>query len=377
MGMKGIFLSIEKIKQRKGGKVCMVVEYVRVQHVQVGDIVARTLYDEKARVLLREGNKLSAAGIRVIKEQGYKGIYIQQEGTERREDIPVPEPLVSDFQTIQLIAFMRDIVQRTNVYNYNTDPHFSAACKKIEEYVTDLVDLLYEYEAKNQLLFETEDTRTHATWIYYHSLNTCLLSIGICIKMGLPKQKTLEIALGAILHDIGKMFIPRELVNKINPTDAERKEIRKHAELGFRLFQRFGYSIDTTYGIWFHHEREDGSGYPNGVKGEKIPLAAKIVGLASSYDNMINYNPFQKTAMSQQEALEQICGDKRFNTNCVVALTKFVVPYPIGSKVKLSNGMEAIVLKNVPGSPLRPYLIANKKVLNLAGDEKLLNLVIV
>ena len=75
MGMKGIFLSIEKIKQRKGGKVCMVVEYVRVQHVQVGDIVARTLYDEKARVLLREGNKLSAAGIRVIKEQGYKGIY--------------------------------------------------------------------------------------------------------------------------------------------------------------------------------------------------------------------------------------------------------------------------------------------------------------
>ena len=120
----------------------MVVEYVRVQNVQVGDIVARTLYDEKARVLLREGNKLTAAGIRVIKEQGYKGIYIQQEGTERREDIPVPEPLVSDFQTIQLIAFMREIVQKTNASNYNVDAQFSAACKKIEDYVSDLVDLL-------------------------------------------------------------------------------------------------------------------------------------------------------------------------------------------------------------------------------------------
>ena len=354
----------------------MVVEYVRVQHVQVGDVVARTLYDEKARILLREGNKLTAAGIRVIKEQGYKGIYIQQEGTERREDIPVPEPLVSDFQTIQLIAFMREIVQKTNASNYNVDAQFSAACKKIEDYVSDLVDLLYDYEAKNQLLFETEDTRTYATWIYYHSLNTCLLSIGMCIKMGLPKPKTLAIALGAMLHDVGQMFIPRELVNKVNPTDAEKKEIRKHAELGFRLFQKFGYTIDTTYGIWFHHEREDGTGYPNAVKGEKIPLAAKIVGLASSYDNMINYNPFQKSAMSQHEALEQICGDNRFNTECVVALTKFVVPYPIGSKVKLSNGMEGLVLKNVPGSPLRPFLIVNKKVFNLATDERLLNLVI-
>lgn len=355
----------------------MVVEYVRVQNAQVGDVIARTLYDEKGRILLRNGNKLTAAGIRVIKEQGYKGIYIEQEGLERREDIPVPEPLVSDFQCMQIIALMQDMVQKTNIIHHNTDPHFSAYCKKLEEYVEELVDLFYEHESKNQLLFETEDTRTYKTWLYYHSLNTCLLTIGMCIKLGIPKPRTFDIALGAMFHDVGKMFIPRELVNKINLTDAERKEIRKHAEYGFRLFQRFGHSIDTTYGIWFHHEREDGSGYPNGVKGDKIPVAAKIVSLASSYDNMVNYNPFSNNPMSQHEALEQICGDKRFHTQCAIALTRFVVPYPMGSKVKLSDGREALVLKNVPGSPLRPYLLVGKEVLNLSADERFLNLVIV
>ena len=137
-----------------------------------------------------------------------------------------------------------------------------------------------------------------------------------------------------------------------------------------------GYGIDTTYGVWFHHEREDGSGYPNHIKGEKIPLAAKIVSLASSYDNMINYNPFFTTPMLHNEALEQVCGDKRFDTECAVALTKFVVPYPVGSKVKLSDGREALVLKNVPGSPLRPYLLAGKELLKLSEDEKLLSVVI-
>ena len=109
--------------------------------------------EEAIEILQSELDEIEKIAEQVVKEQGYKGIYIQQEGTERREDIPVPEPLVSDFQTIQLIAFMRDIAQRTNVFNYTVDSQFSAACKKIEEYVTDLVDLLYDYEAKNQLLF--------------------------------------------------------------------------------------------------------------------------------------------------------------------------------------------------------------------------------
>lgn len=353
-----------------------VYEYIKIANSKAGDVVGYTLYDSKSRVLIRAGNRLTEAGIRAIKEQGYKGIYIQHESTERREEIPVAEPLISEPLCIQIVNFLKDIVAKTDVNDSRFDPQFYVYRRRVEEYVQELVDSFFEHEENNTLLFETEDTRTYNTWLYYHSLNTCLLSIGIAIKKGLSKKETYEIALGAIFHDIGKMFIPRELVNKLNPTDREKAEIRKHCEIGYKLFTKYDYSINTRYAIWFHHEREDGSGYPNGVLGEKIPLAAKIVSLASTYDNMVNYNPFFANPMPQSEALEQICGDKRFDTGCVIALTQFVVPYPMGVRVKLSDGREGLVLKNVPGFPLRPILISGKEILNLAKDEKLLNLTI-
>lgn len=353
------------------------IEYIRTERAKPGDIVARTLYDEKGRLLIKLGNRLSEAGIRVIKELGYKGLYIENESMERREDIPIPEPLISDLQCMQIIALMKDIVCCDNIKYDPFDPTFHVYRKKMEEYVEELVDIFYEHEKNKTLLFETEDARTFYTWLYYHSLNTCLLSIGLSMKMGLSKEETYSIAIGAIFHDVGKMFIPRNLVNKVDVTEKDKEEIRKHSEYGFRLFQRLNvYSVSTTYAMWFHHEREDGSGYPNGVSGERIPLAAKIVALASSYDNMINYNPFHTNPMTQSEALEQLGADKRFNVECVSALMKFVVPYPVGTKVLLSDGREALVLKNVPGSPLRPYLICGKELLELSSDSKLLNIVI-
>lgn len=345
--------------------------------MKVGDRLAKTLYTDKNRILLRAGNHLSEAAIRNIKELGYKGIYIENELSEKREDITVPEPLISDFESMQVVSLMKDIVSRTNIVNDQNDPMFFTFRKKLEEYVRGFVDVFYEMEEKNELLLEVEDSRTHGTWLFYHSLNTCLLSIGIAIKLGLPKETTYEIAMGAVFHDVGKMFVPRELVEKINPTKQELEQIREHATKGFRLFQRHGYPVNTTYAIWFHHEREDGSGYPNGVKSDKIPLTAKIVSLASSYDNMVNYNPFNTNPLSQKEALEKIYGDAKFNNDCIIALNQFAVPYPVGTKVKLSNGKEGLVIKNTPGQPLRPMILSGRaEVLKLASDSSLLNVVI-
>lgn len=353
------------------------VEYIRTEHAKPGDKVARTLYDDKGRLLIKIGKPLSKAGIRVIKDLGYKGLYIENESMARREDIPIPEPLISDFQCMQIISLMKDIVTCDNIKYDPFDPTFHVYKKKMEEYVKELVEIVYEHEKNNTFLLEMEDTRTFQTWLYYHSLNTCLLSIGIAIKLGLSKNEVTDIAIGALFHDVGKMFIPRELVNKINVTEKEKAEIRKHSEYGFRLFQRQNtYTVNTTYAIWFHHEREDGSGYPNGVTEERIPLSAKIVALASSYDNMINYNPFHTNPMMQSEALERLGADKRFNVECVAALMKFVVPYPVGTKVRLSDGREALVLKNVPGAPLRPYLICGRELLELSSNKNLLSLVI-
>lgn len=344
------------------------VEYVRTEKLCSGDILARTIYDDKGRILLREGNKLTDASITAITTYKYKGVYIVNYA-ERREHIPIPEPLVDDLIWLKLAGYLSEMYAIKDCEPY--DINFVTLRKKIEEIVKEIVDNFYEYKAADKLLYETEDARSQNSWLYFHSINTCLITIGICIYLGLEKNRTYDIALGGIYHDLGKMYLPASLINKKGISCKERNQIREHAEYGFRLFQKINlYSIDTTYAIWFHHEREDGSGYPHGVMGDKIPLGAKIVGLASSYDNMINYNPYNRKPLSQQEALELLSGDIKFDTSCVSAMMKFIVPYPIGTKVTLSSGAEGLVLKNVTSLPLRPYILCGKNVLNLSEDEK-------
>lgn len=351
------------------------VEYVRVGNLHDGDVIARTIYDEKCNVLLRNGNRLSGAAISTIKRYGYKGVYIINGTNERREDIPIPEPLVDDLIWLQMSGLISDIFDDKDSDPFNSV--FSLKRKKLEEKVREIVEKFYSIKANGELLYETDDARHQNTWLYYHSINTCIITIGICIYLGLDKERTYDIALGAIYHDIGKKFLPDSLIDRKDISDDEKMLLRTHAENGFRLFQKINtYSIDTTYSIWFHHEREDGSGYPNGVSGDKIPLGAKIVGLASSYDNMINYNPYNHNPLKQEDALELLSADTRFDTDCVSAMMKFVVPYPVGTRVKLSNGIEGVVLKNVTALPLRPYILCGSKVINLASNDDYRALVI-
>lgn len=356
----------------------MIVEYVRCCNLKVGDIVARTLYTDESRVLIRAGSTLTELAIKAITKQGYKGIYIESEFSNRRESLPVAEPLISDLESLQVISLMNKMVFNTNITKDHNCPKFYTYRKDLEDMVKGFIDLFYDLETKGELLFETEDMRTRSTWIFYHSLNTCLITIGICIKLGLPKERTFDIAMGAVFHDVGKLFIDRSLVFKDSITDIEREAIREHATKGFRMFQSYGYPIDTTYAIWFHHEREDGSGYPNRVKSDKIPLAAKIVSLASSYDNIVSYTPYNSNPISQKDALELIYADDRFDKDCIIAMNKFIVPYPFGTHVELSNGVSGIVIKNKVGYPLRPVVLSGRAdVYNLAEDPNYLSVVIV
>ena len=355
----------------------MIPEYIRCSSIKEGDKLARTLYMDDDRILMRAGNKLTKASINAIMNQGYKGIYIESELSNKREDMPIAEPLIGDFESMQVVSLMKKMTFNTNILKDRNCPKFFTYRKDLEDYVKGFIDIFYDLNDKGELLLETEDARTRNTWIFYHSLNTCLIAIGMCAKMDLPKQRTFDIAMGAIFHDVGKLFINRELVFKDNINEKEKAEIREHCTTGFRMFQTHGYPVDTTYAIWQHHEREDGTGYPNRVDPSKIPLSAKIVGLASSYDNMVNYTPYNTNPIPQKDVLEMICADSRFNKECVIALAQFVTPYPIGTKVKLSNGVEGIVIKNKAGQPLRPLVLSGRAdVYNLADDTRYLNVTI-
>lgn len=347
-------------------------EYVRIKDVTPGSILAQNVYDEKIRLLMKEGNVLSVKGISVIKELGYKGIYVKSNSDIATGDVNIPEPIIDDILQLRIIAVLQDIYKNKQFRNNSFDMQFHKNLKQLESYMDDVVDLIIQAHNCNTLLYEAEDNRSKGNWLFYHMVNVCILSLGIGASVGLSRTELHELGLGAVLHDIGKSWYSDEVVNSEKLGEAERKLLRDHTTEFFRILQRCQYPVNATYTIWQHHEKSDGSGYPNGLKDDKIVKTAKIVAVANAYDNRININPYNKNPMHQSEALEYMCASPEFDQESVRALLNIVAPYPVGTNIMLSNNKEALVIKNRIGFPLRPVVMIKgengRRFVDMAND---------
>lgn len=147
--------------------------------------------------------------------------------------------------------------------------------------------------------------RKHHYGTYQHSLNVANLTYHLTKKMQLSKKEVIEISIGAILHDIGKVFIDQSILNKPGRlTNEEWKLIKKHPEWGRELLSRYDWAESMLPFVLYHHERVDGLGYL-GLCNENIPLGAKIICLADSFDAMVSKRPYRKR-LSIAQCLKEI-----------------------------------------------------------------------
>jgi putative nucleotidyltransferase with HDIG domain len=139
-----------------------------------------------------------------------------------------------------------------------------------------------------------------------HSKRVTAFTIAIARAMGLPKDRVSVIARGAFLHDIGKMAVPDRVLTKPGPLNAEEvAEMRKHCELGYQIVRKIPFLSEAAEIVYAHQERWDGTGYPRGLKGEEIPLGARIFAVADTLDAMTSDRPY-RPAQSYQVARKEI-----------------------------------------------------------------------
>jgi len=136
------------------------------------------------------------------------------------------------------------------------------------------------------------------------------LTLHLAQELGLVDQDLAQIRRGALLHDIGKIFIPDSILFKDGPLNAEEWTImRKHPIYAYELLSSnnlWGQAIDIPL---YHHERWDGSGYPHGLIGEQIPLSARIFSVVDTWDALLSDRPYRK-AWSKYKAIAYICSEK-------------------------------------------------------------------
>ena len=129
-----------------------------------------------------------------------------------------------------------------------------------------------------------------------HSINVSRIAELIAIEMKLPEKEVRKIADAAYYHDIGKIVLDERLLKKdtsLNDNDKIEKE--KHPLVGYRILNLFDHTIDLAEGVLYHHEHWDGSGYPNGITCNAIPLVARIIKVAEVYETMINVDKMEKS----------------------------------------------------------------------------------
>jgi HD-GYP domain-containing protein (c-di-GMP phosphodiesterase class II) len=145
--------------------------------------------------------------------------------------------------------------------------------------------------------------------LYTHSVNVCLLGVSLARNaLGISKQDALErYGPGFLLHDIGMTTIPLELYEKSDPlTEPEWKELRQHSQRGLKLVREFTkLPRESEAIIAYHHERMDGSGYPKGLTGDKIPVGARICAIADAFDALNTTTPYRERLPSF-EALKEM-----------------------------------------------------------------------
>jgi HD-GYP domain-containing protein (c-di-GMP phosphodiesterase class II) len=193
-----------------------------------------------------------------------------------------------------------------------------------------------------------------------------------------------KLALGGVLHDIGKVFITKEILEKPGAlTKEEMKVIREHSLNGSRyLREKWDIPPEAHYPVLTHHERFDGSGYPSGIREDKIPVFGKIAAVTDVYDALTSNRPYRK-AMLPSEAVEHVMGGSgnMFDPEVVDVFLKVISPYPVGTCVLLSNGMKGVVVQTQSKCGTRPKVKikteGNSQVyFDLYNDKSLFNITI-
>jgi HD-GYP domain len=164
-----------------------------------------------------------------------------------------------------------------------------------------------------------------------HSRRVGQLSKAIGEAMRLPDNDIYKLEIGGLFHDIGKLAIREQVLNKTGPlTSQEWNEIKRHPEIGYRILCTYFEMSDIADYVLYHHERYDGSGYPGGLRAKEIPLLSRIISIADSYDAMTNRRSYKAT-LDQGLAVRELIVNKgtQFDPDIVDIFIKRVLHYKI------------------------------------------------
>ncbi|RII36349.1 HD-GYP domain-containing protein [Clostridium chromiireducens] len=211
-------------------------------------------------------------------------------------------------------------------------------------------------------------------YTYTHCINVGIYSMLIAKWMNLSLDLIREAIQSGLLHDIGKIKIDLEILNKPGKlTNEEFYEIKKHTIWGYDLVnQNNNLSKNIKDAVLMHHERADGSGYPFGVNGTDITLIAKIVSVADTFDAMTSNRVYKKgTTPFKAFEMFMVEGVKQYDVSIIFSLLENIYPYYIGMNAMLEDGRIGEIVYISPNDLMNPIIKVNNELIDMSKENNL------
>ena len=309
-------------------------------------IAASEVTDALGRVLIRAGSAIEESHIRALADGGFKSAYVELP----QFTATVPDSLISGDTHKEAVKLIRQTYDDFRSKG-------NADGTPIRDFASRLVN---QVVVNRTTVFQAVDIRPTDDYLPGHVLNVAVLSILIGLKNDYTPTRLHELALGALLMDIGEMAIPQEILKKADKlTPAEMTEVKKHPELGFDGLRKKigGLPVPAMHVAYQHHESFDGSGYPRGISGGDIHEYARIVAVADMFDALLSDRPFRHYYLPNEAAsILQLFAGKILDPEMVSRLLSQVALYPKGSLVQVDSGELAEVESVEAVNPSRPKL---------------------
>ena len=344
---------------------------VAVSVLKSGERLIEEVRTSQGGVLMEKGKVLSARDLEVLKAFLIKYVAIDakpEDGQEAAEDAAASKFMSNDMALFyQAYEALYQILKKAfRVVSAGSDQ------LPLLEMRTHLEQLLSYVELYNPLTF-TARRAGPDDYLIHNGIMVGLTSYLLARWHGMQQRDWIPIALSGILHDIGTTRIDDAIVNKPSKlTASEFEDLKKHTIIGYNILKNIpGINEGVKLSALQHHERLDGSGYPLGVKGEKIHVYAKLIAVTDVFHAMTTSRQYKK-ASSPYLVLEQLRKDAFGKLEPVLVQTfiQKVTQFHNGTIVRLNDGAVAEIVFTDPNNPTRPMVSVNGQIINLAMDRE-------
>jgi HD-GYP domain-containing protein (c-di-GMP phosphodiesterase class II) len=361
-----------------------------LDEIKPGMLLARSIVSESGELLLSAGNVVNDRVLTKMREIELTAAWIAEEGTE----IAIPEENVNEQLALQsqfVVKENSDILKQVAQIKSVTQANISKvledtnrfkniiAVDEIKKVIKQVMEGLLD---KEPVAVNLSSIRTKNGYQYQHALDVAVTAIILATKLKYTNREIEELALGCLLMDLGMVVFPDSFLNRQGTmTEQEQALYREHPTLGYAILrQNDRIGITTAHVAYQHHERQDGKGYPRGLKGDnQIPLKtlspkkgmihryAEIAAVADTYISLLHPRPNTTPPMSPDEAMRAVikAAGTHLNRAVVDAFITIVPVFPVGSRVVIVEdkkyrkytGYSGVVARCSPSNPEKPVLL--------------------